>query len=607
VHEHAGQRARANPELVGLLCQCCVIGIIETNGDSSGHRRSLVHRMRSDAFLTADFVGWSPKWGGKGSLWTPHVYMPAQNPGDPSGMSAFGPWMYGPWFWPPVKDVKYPPMANPYYDATCDPNVQPFCEPALIPSTPNVSVGMEAFNRLFLAAIILFLVGSALCGFSQNLPQLIGFRALQGLGGAGLLVSSQAIVADVVPPRDRGKFLGPIGSVFGLATVISPLIGGALTDAASWRWIFWLNLPIGLVALCLAVISLRLARRQRTTPVDVWGIVVLTVTTSCIVLVCAWGGSEFAWTSPTMLLLMAFSVAGVAVFGLIERRAVDPLIPLSLLRDRTVLIAIGLSLVIGPGLFGVISYVPSYAQMVYTTGATSAGMLLLPLTLGIMATNISAGLLISRYGRYKVFPIVGTVVAGAAMLLLTTMTASTPIWLLAVYLTVLGMGVGFFMQIAMVAVQNAVPAAVVGTATSTVTFFREIGVTIGAAVVGGAFGSRLAAGLPANLPAGLDAAHLTPQAAETLSVDLRATVSLAYVDALVPLFRWIAALFAVGLVLALLLPKHELSRQLTSVAKSPNQRCPPSDRWRRGEPAPARPGAGAATGGQPGSRVKACR
>ena len=415
-------------------------------------------------------------------------------------------------------------------------------------------------KRLFVAAITLFLIGSALCGFSQNLWQLIGFRALQGLGGAGLLVGGQAIVADVVPPRDRGKFLGPIGSVFGLATVISPLIGGALTDAASWRWIFWLNLPLGAIALGIAVLALHLPRRRRETPLDIWGIAVLTVTTSCIVLVFAWGGTEYAWTSTTMVVLIAVAIIGSAVFALVERRAVDPLIPLSMLANRTVVIAIGLSLVIGAGLFGVISYIPSYAQMVYATGATAAGMLLLPLTAGIMLTNISAGILISRYGRYKIFPIVGTVVAGGAMLLLATMTATTPIWLLAVYLTVLGMGVGMFMQVAMVAVQNAVPAGSVGTATSTVTFFREIGVTIGAAVIGGAFGSRLAGRLPETLPAGLDTAHLTPEVAGALPADLRDSVSLAYTDALVPLFGWIALLFAVGFGLALLLPEHELSR-----------------------------------------------
>ena len=338
------------------------------------------------------------------------------------------------------------------------------------------------------------------------------------------------------------------------------MIGGALTDAASWRWIFWLNLPLGAIALGIAVLALHLPRRRRETPLDIWGIAVLTVTTSCIVLVFAWGGTEYAWTSTTMVVLIAAAIIGSAVFALVERRAVDPLIPLSMLANRTVLIAIGLSLVIGAGLFGVISYIPSYAQMVYATGATAAGMLLLPLTAGIMLTNISAGLLISRYGRYKIFPIVGTIVAGGAMLLLATMTASDTD--LAAGGVPDGAGHGRRDVHAGRHGGRAERRAggIVGTATSTVTFFREIGVTIGAAVIGGAFGARLAGRLPGTLPAGLDAAHLTPEVAETLPTDVRDSVSLAYIDALVPLFLWIAPLFAVGLVLALLLPEHELSR-----------------------------------------------
>ena len=366
-------------------------------------------------------------------------------------------------------------------------------------------------KRLFLAAIILFLVGSALCGFSQNLPQLIGFRALQGLGGAGLLVSGQAIVADVVPPRDRGKVPG--AHRFGLRD------RHRHQPADRWRADRRRELALDLLAEPADRSGRARAGRRSAAPApssahDSAGHLGHCGAHRHHVLHCAGlrlgrhgirlGFGHHAGPHRRRRSSALRSLRSV------ERRAADPLIPLSLFRDRTVLVAIGLSMVIGAGLFGVISYIPSYAQMVYATGATSAGMLLLPLTAGIIVANISAGLLISRFGRYKVFPVVGTVVAAAAMLLLATMTASTPIWLLAIYLTVLGLGVGSFMQVAMVAVQNTVSASVVGTATSTVTFFREIGVTIGAAVIGGAFGARLAAGLPANLPTGLD--RRTPDA-----------------------------------------------------------------------------------------------
>ena len=444
----------------------------------------------------------------------------------------------------------------------------------VIAYTLAMTIAMPAYGKLgdilgrgglFLSSIVIFLVGSALCGLAQTLPQLVAFRALQGIGAGGLLISSQAVVADVVPARDRGRFLAPLGGVFAVATVASPLLGGTLTDSVSWRWIFWINLPLGLVALTLAIRTLRLPRRTRTEPLDLLGFAVLTSTAICVVLVCTWGGGTYAWSSPVILTMAGLAALGVGLFVVVERRAVDPLIPITVLTDRTTVIASTLGMIVGAGIFGVVSYLPSYAQMVYSTSATSAGLLLLPLTAGLLLTSNATGILISRFGRYRIFPIIGTVVSGGAMALLASMTPDTSIWVLATYLTLLGMGVGFLMQVPIIAVQNAVDATVVGAATATVTFFREIGVTIGAAVIGGLFGSRLAASLLTSLPPGLEAAHLTPVAAAALSDQQRMLVSAAYSTALTPLFWWISGMFIIGLLFAIALPIRTLDRHVRVV------------------------------------------
>ncbi|MEU4832469.1 MDR family MFS transporter [Streptosporangium sp. NPDC023615] len=419
----------------------------------------------------------------------------------------------------------------------------------------------DALGRksLLLGSIVVFLAASVFCGLAQDIVQLVLARALQGLGAAGLMILSQAVVADLVPPRDRGRFLGPLGSVFGIATVISPLVGGTLTDGAGWRWIFWLNLPLGIVAFVLAVTSLRLPKRRLSAPLDVTGTVLMTVTTTALVLIGTWGGTLYGWASPVILGLVAFTVLGTFLFVLAERRAADPLIPLGILADRTVLVAGGLSLVVGAGLFSVVSYVPSYMRMVYSMSATEAGLFLVPLTLGLLATNVGTGFLISRFGRYKIFPIAGTALAAVSMLLLGSMTTQTPAWALAVYLVLLGLGVGCFMQVSITAVQIAVPQSSVGTATSTVVFVREIGVTVGAAVIGSVFAARVAAALGPVLGGAGDPSRLTPEEVAMLPPAGRALVATAYADGLVPMFLWLAGIFGAGLVLALLLRERPLT------------------------------------------------
>ncbi|MGC5010333.1 MDR family MFS transporter [Streptosporangium sp. DT93] len=419
----------------------------------------------------------------------------------------------------------------------------------------------DALGRksLLLGSIVVFLAASMFCGLAQDIVQLVLARALQGLGAAGLMILSQAVVADLVPPRDRGRFLGPLGSVFGIATVISPLVGGTLTDGAGWRWIFWLNLPLGIVAFVLAVTSLRLPKRRLSAPLDVTGTVLMTVTTTALVLIGTWGGTLYGWASPVILGLVAFTLVGTFLFVLAERRAADPLIPLGILADRTVLVAGGLSLVVGAGLFSVVSYVPSYMRMVYSMSATEAGLFLVPLTLGLLATNVGTGFLISRFGRYKIFPVAGTALAAVSMLLLGSMTPQTPAWALGVYLVLLGLGVGCFMQVSITAVQIAVPQSSVGTATSTVVFVREIGVTVGAAVIGSVFAARVAAAL-GSVPGGAgDPSRLTPEEVAALPSAGRALVATAYADGLVPMFLWLAGIFGAGLVLALLLKERPLT------------------------------------------------
>ncbi len=422
---------------------------------------------------------------------------------------------------------------------------------------------------LLLWAIAIFLVGSAACGLVENLWQLVMFRAVQGIGGAGMLIGSQAVVADVVPARDRGKFLAPLGSLFAISTVISPLVGGALTDAASWRWIFWLNLPLGALAFFIAARTLRIPRHRRSAPVDVAGFTALAAAASALVVLCSLGGDDIEWNSAAAVCLLLVLVIGSVAFVLIERRAADPLIPLALLGDRTVFVAGALGLVVGAGLFGVISYVPTYAQTVYSLSATGAGLLLLPLTVGIVGASNVAGVLISRYGRYKFLPMVGTGLAAATMISLTTVGVGTPLWVFAALLTALGAGAGCFMNITVVIVQNAVSSAVLGSATSTVSFVREIGVAVGGAVLGGSFGARVTESLTGVLPPGVDPSHLTPETTAALPAGLRTVVANAYGGALPPLFWWTGALFAVGFGLSLLLPDERLSSRAQSLDRTP--------------------------------------
>ena len=390
-------------------------------------------------------------------------------------------------------------------------------------------------------------------------------RAIQGLGGGGLMITSQAIIADLVPARQRAKYMAPIGAIFGLSSVAGPLLGGWFTDSIGWRWAFWINLPIGILALAVCAVVLRLPRRASTVKLDYLGFALMAVAVSCTVLVADWGGTEYAWTDPMVLGTGAAGIVAWILFFLQERRAAEPLIPLRLFRSRIFIVAtlIGM-IVVGVGMFAVVGYLPTYLQMVYGVSATESGLLLIPMVAGIMATAIPSGQLISRTGRYKVYPIVGTVLVAAATFLLSTLGVDSSIVLVCLYVAVLGAGVGLLMQTLVLAVQNDFAATDVGTATSANNFFREIGATLGIAGVGAIFTSRLTDQLAARLDAGAaqtvgNTDALTPALVQSLPEAARNAVILSYHNAMTPVFRYLLPLFLIGLLLAFLLPEKELA------------------------------------------------
>ncbi|MFC4338045.1 MDR family MFS transporter [Salininema proteolyticum] len=416
-------------------------------------------------------------------------------------------------------------------------------------------------RTLFLFSLVVFVLGSALAGFSQDMNQLIAFRALQGLGGGGLMITAQAIIADLVPVRQRAKFMGPMGAVFGLAAVAGPLLGGWITDHTTWRWAFWINLPLGIAALLISAYAIRLPKPKAKVAFDYLGTGLMAVAVTCLVLVCTWGGTEYAWTSPTILWLGAATIAAGVLFVIVESRATDPLIPLRMLRNPVFGVATLIGMVVmGAGMFAVVAYMPTYLQMVYGYSATESGLLLLPMVAGMMLTAIGSGAVVSKTGTYKGFIIAGTAVIPVAVYLMSNLTVDSSVVVLCSYLGLLGVGMGLIMQNLVLAVQNAFPQSEVGTATSANNFFREIGATVGVAVVGALFANRLTDRL-AELGGGLNGGNtesITPDLVQQLPEQLKAPVIDAYSDALLPVFGALAPVLVVAIVLAVFLPNRTL-------------------------------------------------
>ncbi|WP_062079361.1 MDR family MFS transporter [Demequina globuliformis] len=420
-----------------------------------------------------------------------------------------------------------------------------------------------------LTAITLFIIGSIVGGLAPNIEVLIAARVIQGLGGGGLIILSQAAIADVVPARERGKYMGIMGSSFAVASVAGPLLGGWLTEGPGWRWAFWMSVPLGLVAIATTVAFLKLPprRAQSRVKIDYLGMALLSAATTTLVLVCTWGGGTYAWDSVQVLSLIGATVVLSILFVWAQSRAAAPVIPLALFRDRNFNAATLAALMIGVAMFGAIGYMPTYIQMVTGVSATTAGLLMVPMMGCLLVSSIVSGQVVSRTGQYKAFPLAGAAVMGAGLYLMSILEVDSPTWAMCAAMAVFGVGIGLGMQIIVLIVQNSFPNSMVGTATAATNYFRQVGATVGSAIVGSVFATRLTTGLHDHLDGLGDAAaatgdssnSFTPALVNSLPDAIRVPVIESYNEALLPIFAFMIPLAVVAFISLLFVKQTELA------------------------------------------------
>ncbi|MDA8298344.1 MAG: MDR family MFS transporter [Actinomycetota bacterium] len=434
-------------------------------------------------------------------------------------------------------------------------------------STPLWGKLGDQYGRkgFFQASILLFLVGSIFSGLSTSMVMLIVCRAIQGLGGGGLMVGAQAIVGDIIPPRDRGRYQGLFGAVFGVASVVGPVLGGVLVDDLSWRWIFYVNIPLGAVA--LLVIASRVPGHLRRVhhDIDYLGIVLLSLGAAALVLLTSLGGTTYAWSSSPILAMAVSGVVLLVAFALVERRAKEPVLPLHLFANRAFSASSTVGFIVGFAMFGAITFLPLFYQDVLGANPTNSGLRLLPLMAGMLLLSIVSGQIISKTGKYRAFPIVGTAIIALGLWLLSLVTPSTPAIVQYLYLVVLGIGLGSVMQVLVLVAQNAVPQHELGVATSGASFFRSIGGSFGAAIFGAIFSNvlvgKLASALHgAHLPAGVTGSGVSPALLSKLPAPIRAGYESAFASSVQEVFLIAVPIAALAFVVSFVLPRVEFRR-----------------------------------------------